>query len=318
MRFQGSNRFWGRLEVGRACKSQRGSYEPSRRLAKQTPARTLQQQIALPPLHPLIPARPSLFPKMISTVAFLRRGIAAENPTVFKMTDEEYAKMKELAGEQVDFAREELEAAEAAAAMDEDGEEEEEEEEEEDEEESGDEVAKAKRAAKRIKAEQAVAVAAAAAASASAHKKKHSGDPSDLSAFDLDTYDADGKDSEGEQDPTARLFSNIGTLSVPPEADPYLTLGDDENDSDEEDLRVLPTDNLIIAARTEDDVSQVEVYVYERGEANLYVRNDWMVPGMPLCMEWLDFGPGGEKGGLTLGFLSSPYSYLTNSFPHFS
>jgi periodic tryptophan protein 1 len=228
---------------------------------------------------------------MISSLVFLRRGVAAENPTIYKMTDEEYTRLQELAGEQVDLAKEELDAAKAAekagVTMDTDGSDE-----SDDEEDSDEEVAHAKKAAKVIKA---------------AAQTGKPTDPSDLAEYNLDDYDGDG------DAPESRLFSNISALSVPAAADPYLDLTGE--DSDEEDLRMLPSDSMIVAARTEDDLSQVEVYVYERGESNLYVRNDWMVPGMPLCMEWLDFGPGGEKGGI-LGdfFCSCPFNLLTCSF----
>jgi hypothetical protein len=35
-------------------------------------------------------------------------------------------------------------------------------------------------------------------------------------------------------------------------------------------LEIRPTDNLIVAAKTEDDVSQLEIYVYDEAEENLY------------------------------------------------
>jgi len=54
-------------------------------------------------------------------------------------------------------------------------------------------------------------------------------------------------------------------------------------------VQILPTDNLIIAARTEDDVSQLEIYVYGEQEDSLYVHHDILLPSFPLCLEWLDF-----------------------------
>lgn len=61
----------------------------------------------------------------------------------------------------------------------------------------------------------------------------------------------------------------------------------------------MPTDNLLVVAKTEDDVSQLEIYVYDESEENLYVHHDLLLPAMPLCLEWLDFCPGrmsGEEG----------------------
>ena len=44
---------------------------------------------------------------------------------------------------------------------------------------------------------------------------------------------------------------------------------------------------MLLAARTEDDVSHLEVWVYEEGgedgEANLYVHHDLLLPGAPPC-----------------------------------
>ena len=60
---------------------------------------------------------------------------------------------------------------------------------------------------------------------------------------------------------------------------------DDEND----ELQILPTDNLIVSAKIEDDVSYLEVYVYEASEDNLYVHHDIMLPSQPLCVEWINY-----------------------------
>jgi periodic tryptophan protein 1 len=46
-----------------------------------------------------------------------------------------------------------------------------------------------------------------------------------------------------------------------------------------------------VIAKTEDEISQLEIYVYEESEENLYVHHDLMLPNFPLCLEWLDFPP---------------------------
>ena len=48
---------------------------------------------------------------------------------------------------------------------------------------------------------------------------------------------------------------------------------------------------MIVAARTEDAISQLEVYIYDESVDNLYVHHDLMLPSLPLCLEWLDFTP---------------------------
>jgi len=69
-----------------------------------------------------------------------------------------------------------------------------------------------------------------------------------------------------------------------------LTIQDDAgSDDDREELQILPTDNLIVSAKIEDDVSYLEVYVYESSEDNLYVHHDIMLPSQPLCVEWINY-----------------------------
>lgn len=65
----------------------------------------------------------------------------------------------------------------------------------------------------------------------------------------------------------------------------------DDEEEERQELEVLPTDNLIVTAKTEDDVSQLEIYVYDESEENLYVHHDLILPSFPLCLEWLDFPP---------------------------
>ena len=51
-----------------------------------------------------------------------------------------------------------------------------------------------------------------------------------------------------------------------------------------------------MAARTQDDLSQLDIYVYDEPEENLYVHHDFLLPAMPLCLEWLDFVPSSSDG----------------------
>lgn len=53
----------------------------------------------------------------------------------------------------------------------------------------------------------------------------------------------------------------------------------------------MPTDNILVTAKTEDEISQLEIYVYDETQENLYVHHDLMLPNFPLCLEWLDFPP---------------------------
>lgn len=51
---------------------------------------------------------------------------------------------------------------------------------------------------------------------------------------------------------------------------------------------------MLLAAKTEDEVSQLEVYNYEEDEHNLYMHHDALLPSFPICLEWLDFKPQSE------------------------
>ena len=61
------------------------------------------------------------------------------------------------------------------------------------------------------------------------------------------------------------------------------------SDDEREELQILPTDNLVVSAKTEDDVSYLEIYVYESVEDNIYVHHDIMLPSLPLCVEWINY-----------------------------
>lgn len=58
------------------------------------------------------------------------------------------------------------------------------------------------------------------------------------------------------------MFGNIGGLAYYKDSkqDPYLKLpeqGDASDDEEREELQVLPTDNMVLAARIEDEVSSI-------------------------------------------------------------
>lgn len=99
----------------------------------------------------------------------------------------------------------------------------------------------------------------------------------------------------------SNIFSNLKGLTyyTSNREDPYITLRDEE-DEDQEDLMIQATDNLLLAAKTEDDISHLEVYLFDESEendGNMYVHHDIMLPAFPLCLEWLDFRVG-RKGAV--------------------
>lgn len=113
----------------------------------------------------------------------------------------------------------------------------------------------------------------------------------DLKEYNLDKYD-DDEDVPGQGE-SMGIFGNVKNLSYyeSNEEDPYITLKGEEgeeDDEDREDLQILPTDNLILSAKVEDELAHLEVYVYEDEADNLYVHHDIMLPAIPLSVEWLD------------------------------
>ncbi|KAJ3391926.1 hypothetical protein HDU84_005074 [Entophlyctis sp. JEL0112] len=152
--------------------------------------------------------------------------------------------------------------------------------------------------------------------------KKANVDDDFVKVFDLDNYDNDaspdfmgnaGMDDEESDDQSENededenadgpLFPAVKSLAVEHNdgfRDPNVTVDDSVDDAEElEEMMIAATDNLILAARTEDDISHVEVYLYEGEEDNLFVHHDIMLPSFPLCLEWLNYdiaGKGQSKG----------------------
>uniref|UniRef100_A0A0D3BKD9 Uncharacterized protein n=1 Tax=Brassica oleracea var. oleracea TaxID=109376 RepID=A0A0D3BKD9_BRAOL len=97
------------------------------------------------------------------------------------------------------------------------------------------------------------------------------------------------------------------------ELDPYPNdaADDDDDEDDIDDTTIKPTDSVIICARNEDEVSHLEVYVYEEssdGSPNMYVHHRIIIPEFPLCTAWMDCPlKGGEKGNfVSIGSKETP------------
>ncbi|GLB40346.1 putative WD domain, G-beta repeat [Lyophyllum shimeji] len=202
---------------------------------------------------------------LISAIAWVQRGVSAQHPHKYVLDEKELERVSALARIELEDARKELERAhEAAKSMGRGAEGDEADDAGDDDEENWvDED------------EDAMDVDPA-------QKPKDD----DLSQYKLDEYDDDIKTTD------AGPFSNMKGLTYyrDNEEDPYITLKEDDEDEREE-LEVLPTDNLIVIAKTEDEISQLEVYVYDESQENLYAHHDLMLPNFPLCLEWLDFPP---------------------------
>jgi periodic tryptophan protein 1 len=196
---------------------------------------------------------------MVTAATWVPRGQAAQFPTKAVFDGEEYSRIAKLAKLQLDDAQEDIEEAqehEAVAAAE-----------------------KSNGTSKKSKSKKS--------------KEEKEDDDDDLKEYNLDNYDdeEEEKDDDGEGTGTLGMFSNIKSLAYYESNadDPYITLKDEDEDEEREELEIMDTDNLILAARIEDEVAHLEVYVYEDEADNLYVHHDIMLPAIPLTVEWISY-----------------------------
>ncbi|KAI3329391.1 WD40 repeat-like protein [Xylariaceae sp. AK1471] len=200
---------------------------------------------------------------MITTSAWVPRGFAAPFPSRYTFDEAEFARIAELAKLQLDDANDDLEEAQARERGD-----------------TEDEIADGVATVDLKKENTSV-------------KENKTGDidinDDDLKEYDLEHYDDDEDDVQGQR---MDMFGNIKSLAYyeSNKEDPYITIPDEKDfeDEDREELQILATDNLLLAAKVEDELAHLEVYVYEDEADNLYVHHDIMLPAIPLCLEWLD------------------------------
>ena len=129
-------------------------------------------------------------------------------------------------------------------------------------------------------------IAEARAKLAAAHLGRPVMDDPEKEADDMS--DGSGSD-EIMNDP---LFSNLKHLNTPDELPADRAVDAEILAEEMDDLTLRQSDSLIVTARTEDEVSQMEVHVYEDGEEeeeNVYVHHDVMLPNFPLCLECVEY-----------------------------
>jgi len=181
---------------------------------------------------------------MISALSWIPKGAAAQHPKRLNLTDDDFHKIQQEIGVQVEEARLGLENAQLAAAA------------------------------------------------AAQPKISNDEDVDDMAKYNLDTYD----DEEGGQAGIPVFGKTAGlTYHASNTEDPYVLRGDEEDDEEElGEMEVREGDNLIIACKTEDEMSHLEIFLYEEPEDNLYIHHDILLPSFPLCAEWLDYSPSTE------------------------
>lgn len=81
-------------------------------------------------------------------------------------------------------------------------------------------------------------------------------------------------------------------------AKPPAFANDDDDDDDEEeaeDLMIKPTDRVVVVANTDEEYSNLEVYLYDEEDGSMYVHHDIPMPAFPLVTTWI--GAGSEVFG---------------------
>lgn len=58
------------------------------------------------------------------------------------------------------------------------------------------------------------------------------------------------------------------------------------SEEDAEDYTIHPTDNLVLCATAQDDIANLEIYIYDENKQNLFVHHDILLSSYPLCMEY--------------------------------
>ena len=212
---------------------------------------------------------------MITATAWVPRGHAAAFPTRYVFDEDEYARISKLAKLELEDAREDLENARQAMNKT-NGES------------NGNDAIDPESSEKSDDEDDAA--------------EAHSDNDDDLKEYDMEHYDDEPEvrnnddDEEDAAGPNDSIFGNIKGLAYHTDNkdDPYITLpdnGEQSDDDEREELQIFPTDNMILAARIEDEVAHLECYVYEDEADNLYVHHDVMLPAMPLCVEWVNARP---------------------------
>ncbi|PVV01226.1 hypothetical protein BB560_004365 [Smittium megazygosporum] len=121
----------------------------------------------------------------------------------------------------------------------------------------------------------------------------------DLAEFHMEDYG--NEEPMGNDQQVLNSKSALSAKTDGQDNDPYLDLEDDGNKSEMEELEIDPRDNLLVAAKTNLDISSLEIYVYEGEMENLYVHHDIMLPSPPLCIEWIGCSLGRQAPSTDIG-----------------
>jgi len=110
----------------------------------------------------------------------------------------------------------------------------------------------------------------------------------------LENLDINKLKSEGEiEDEEETLpvfceeFKHYYTKDSNAEGDEYPAEFDDIDEEEQDDFTIHKTDALIACATAQDDISNIEIYIYDEINQSLFVHHDLLLGTYPICMEWL-------------------------------
>ena len=95
------------------------------------------------------------------------------------------------------------------------------------------------------------------------------------------------KDEEKEEEDEE--IEGEGDIEYDEEKFPFMV---DDDEEEKEDFVIRKSDALIIVAAAEQNYSNIEVYLYEEENSNLFVHHEIMLNAYPLWLQWIPYVPG--------------------------
>uniref|UniRef100_A0A8D8YDC9 Periodic tryptophan protein 1 homolog n=1 Tax=Cacopsylla melanoneura TaxID=428564 RepID=A0A8D8YDC9_9HEMI len=135
-----------------------------------------------------------------------------------------------------------------------------------------------------------------------AEEKQQEREEEELEGEEDDEYNM--KDYDKDADDTLKGAMGLGSVAVLEEEDKSLPTQTyhhriklDESDSEIDNEIIRPNDNLLLVGHVQDEMSILEVYVYNQESKDFYVHHDLLLPNVPLCFEWIGYDPGSSETG---------------------
>lgn len=178
---------------------------------------------------------------MITSIAWVKKGVAQEKPRKYELSEEEYERICQLTKDNLDLAKDAM-----------------------------DQASKSQKAAMAMQT-----------------------DSDNDSSGDIEEVEI-----EEEEMLDSALFSTLNEQQEDDANDPNI-IKDAELElekEEEEEMLLQPSDNLILVGRGDEELSQLEVYVYNFETDDLYVHRDILLPSLPICIEPINYN--WENNGL--------------------